>query len=140
MAIAYLGLGSNLGNREQNILQAIKLLEDHSIRVTKRAHIIETEPEGGPPQCLFLNTVIEVTTSLDPHELLSLIKTIEQKLGRTKTVRNGPRTIDMDVLLYDDIALNEPDLIIPHPRMHQRNFVLQPLKEIAPQHVEGKVR
>jgi len=129
----YLGLGSNLGNRESNIQIAIQQLKDQGILVEKISSIIETDPVGGPPQGKFLNLVLRGKTALPAHQLLTSVKSIEKKLGRTPTVQNGPRTIDIDILLYGSDKINNHDLIIPHPRMRERSFVMQPLKEIAPQ-------
>lgn len=136
MAIVYLGLGSNLDDRLKNIVQALNLLETNPIKILKRSTIIETEPVGGPPQGKFLNAAIKIETPLLPLELLSLLKSIENQLGRIKTVPNGPRTIDLDILLYDSIHFESDELIIPHPRMLQRDFVMAPLKEIFPEIIE----
>ncbi|MFZ5800837.1 MAG: pantoate--beta-alanine ligase [Candidatus Omnitrophota bacterium] len=132
MPKCYLGIGSNLGKRQENIRRAIELLKQSGIKVKKVSTIIETEPMGGPPQGKFLNAVLEVDTRLKPHALLETLKNIEEQLGRKRTVRFGPRTIDLDILTYDSKSIKEKDLIVPHPRMHQRDFVLRPLKEIAP--------
>ncbi|UCH12220.1 MAG: 2-amino-4-hydroxy-6-hydroxymethyldihydropteridine diphosphokinase [Candidatus Omnitrophota bacterium] len=127
----YLGIGSNLGNRNKNINTAIKRLGGiEGIEVTRVSSLIETEPEGGPPQNKFLNGAIEIKTKLLPHELLKQLKRIEEELGRVKTIKNGPRTIDLDILLYGDEKINSPDLKIPHPRMYKREFVMRPLKEL----------
>ncbi len=130
MAIVYIGIGSNLGNRQENINTALSLVEKSGIRINKISSVIETEPVGGPAQGKFLNAAIEIETALPPHELLNQLKSIEKSLGRKKTVLNGPRTIDLDILLYDNIKINTSELIIPHPRMLERDFVLRPLKEI----------
>lgn len=132
MATVFLGLGSNLGNREKALKAATKRLNDKGIRIEKTSSFIETDPVGGPPQEKYLNAVVQGRTELDPHELLSAVKNIENELGRTPTVRNGPRLIDIDILLYDDLHMKSPCLTIPHPRMAQRHFVMQPLQEIAP--------
>ncbi len=137
MATVYLGLGSNLGDRHKNIASAIDHLNQNGIVVKKLSTIIETDPVGGPAtQGKFLNAVAKTETDLSPQNLRSTLKTIEQTLGRIKTVKNGPRTIDLDILLYDTQVINTPELTIPHPRMLERNFVLSPLKEIAPDLVE----
>lgn len=136
MAVVYLALGSNLTDRKSNIRQAIELLKSNKINIIESAKLIETNPVGGPPQDPFLNTVIKIETDLTPHELLSLTQSIEKHLGRSKTVVNGPRTIDIDILLYDQISLQTNQLTIPHPRMLKRDFVLNPLKEIAPELVD----
>ena len=134
MAVAYIGLGSNLGSREHNIFEAIEQLSDtKGIEVRKRSYLYETEPVGGPTQRKYLNSVIEIECVLKPGELLMLLHKIENKLGRQREGENFPRTIDLDVLLYDELILDEPDLIVPHPRMLERQFVLEPLAEIAPQ-------
>lgn len=132
MTKCYLGVGSNLGNRKENIRRAVELLKSSKIKVKKISTIIETEPVGGPPQGKFLNAVLEVNTNLKPRALLETLKSIEEKLGRKRSVRFGPRTMDLDILLYDSKSIKQRDLIVPHPRMHQRDFVLRPLKEIAP--------
>ncbi len=137
MAVIYLGIGSNLGNREKNILSAINLLNTNAVKVLKRSNLIETLPVGGPAnQGNFLNGVLKASTNLAPEELLTLLKQIEEKLGRIKTICNGPRPIDIDILLYDQIQLQTPQLTIPHPRMFERDFVLKPLEEIAPHILE----
>ena len=138
MAIVYLGIGSNLGDRRKNIANAIFSLRKNHVRILKRSTLIETDPVGGPcTQGKFLNGVLKVQTQLPPEELLALLKRIEQDLGRAKTVPNGPRVIDLDILLYDDIKLQTPQLTIPHPRMLNRSFVMNPLKEIEPGLTEG---
>ena len=136
MPVVYLGLGSNLGDREKNISLAMDSLKQRDILILKQSTIIETEPVGGPPQDKFLNAVIMAETSLTPFELLKTIKDIEKDLGRTQTIRNGPRTIDIDILLYQNVMINTSELAIPHPRMSQREFVMIPLKEIAPRLAE----
>lgn len=132
MHTAFLGIGSNLGDRGENIAKAVKALKDNGIHVLKEAAIRETEPVGGPPQGKYLNTVIKVQTELSAPELLSVIHGIEQTLGRERIIRNGPRTIDIDILLFDSLSLTTENLIIPHPRMAERPFVMEPLAEIAP--------
>lgn len=132
MAIAYIGIGSNLGNRQENCLRAIELLQKKDIIVTKRSSLYETEPWGVKDQPRFINMAIEIDTSLEPKELLKILKNIEKELGREKSSKWGPRIIDLDILLFDDIILNEDNLKIPHPLMQERDFVLRPLCEIAP--------
>ena len=136
MAIVYLGIGSNLGNREENIQKALTLLQKNNIQILKTSSIIETDPVGGPPQGKFLNGVIKISTMLTPTDLLKLLKYIERSLGRYATGLNQPRPIDMDILLYNKIDLQTPELMIPHPRMLERDFVLTPLQEIEPGLVE----
>lgn len=134
MSIVYLAIGSNLGDRHENIETAKMLLLENNINILHCSSIIETIPAGGPPdQPNFLNGVIKIETNLNPDDLLDLLKTIESKLGRKKTVRNGPRTIDLDILLYDQLKYQTEQLTIPHPRMLKRDFVMNPLKEIDPQ-------
>ncbi|MCD6539418.1 MAG: 2-amino-4-hydroxy-6-hydroxymethyldihydropteridine diphosphokinase [Candidatus Omnitrophica bacterium] len=131
--VSYIGLGSNLGDRLVNINKAIEYLkENQDITVEKVSSIIETEPQGGPPQGKFLNAVVKIKTSLAPQDLLRFLQDIEAKLGRTRLIRNGPRTIDLDILLYDNKVIDEPNLEVPHPRMFERDFVLKPLLEIEP--------
>jgi 2-amino-4-hydroxy-6-hydroxymethyldihydropteridine diphosphokinase len=132
VATVYLGLGSNLGNRRVNINSAIEHLKQNCITILARSSIIETDPVGGVPQGPFLNGVIKIDTQLEPEMLLSVIKTIEQRMGRINDVRNGPRLIDIDILLYDDVIIKSQHLTIPHPRMFERAFVMDPLNEIAP--------
>ena len=131
MATVYLGLGSNLGDREKNIQDAVSLLKDF-ITVEKFSTIIETEPVGFLEQGKFLNAVLKGTTQLSAFDLLAETKSIENKLGRVRTLRNGPRTIDIDILLYDYEKISTPQLTIPHPQMWERDFVMGPLKEIEP--------
>ena len=133
MAIVYLGVGSNLGNRTENIKKSIIILRQAGIRVFTCSTLIETDPVGGPPQNLFINGVLKIETNLSPEDLLVVLHDIEKSLGRVKTVLNGPRTIDLDILLYDQLKLNTPTLTIPHPRMFERDFVMKPLQEIAPE-------
>jgi 2-amino-4-hydroxy-6-hydroxymethyldihydropteridine diphosphokinase len=138
MAMVYLGIGSNQGDRRYYITEAISCLNKNGVSVLKVSSIIETDPVGGPPgQGKFLNAAVEARTELSPEELLVCVKSIERQLGRTETVRNGPRPIDLDVLLYDRLTIRNPQLTIPHPRMREREFVMRPLKEIAPRIVEG---
>jgi len=133
MAIVYLGIGSNLGNREENIKQALDLLNAAGVEIIRCSTLIETRPVGGPAnQGFFLNGAVKTATLLSPEQLLTKLKSIEHKMGRTATVRNGPRIIDIDILLYDQLTLNTPVLTIPHPRMFGREFVMRPLREIEP--------
>lgn len=132
MSVAYIGIGSNIGNRQENCLHAIELLQKSGIIVTKRSSIYETEPWGVKEQPSFINMVIEVETERGPEELLNILKDIEKQMGRTETVKWGSRVIDLDILLFDNIILNTEDLKIPHPFMHERDFVLRPLFEISP--------
>ncbi len=129
----FLSLGSNLGDREGNLLSALRLLEEHGVQVVRRSSWYETDPVGYTEQPSFLNLVVEVRTSLGPHELLRCAQRVEEALGRVRTVRWGPRTVDVDVLLYGGRVVNTPDLVLPHPRLRERAFVLVPLFEVAPE-------
>ncbi|MFC1712096.1 2-amino-4-hydroxy-6-hydroxymethyldihydropteridine diphosphokinase [Candidatus Poribacteria bacterium] len=132
MAVVYIGLGSNLGNRAGNIRKALDMLDEFdNTSVLVVSSLYETEPEGYEDQDWFVNAVARIETALSPVELLKLLKEIEQAVGRQKNVRWGPREIDLDLLLYDELSFDSPDLVVPHPRMHQRAFVLVPLAEIA---------
>jgi 2-amino-4-hydroxy-6-hydroxymethyldihydropteridine diphosphokinase len=129
---AYLSAGSNLGDRERNLRDAIASLGRAGVVPVRVSDIIETEPVGLLEQPWFLNVAVEVITSLDPTGLLECCLEIERAHGRVRLVRGGPRTLDIDILLYDDAILNLPRLQIPHPRMSERRFVLEPMEQIAP--------
>jgi 2-amino-4-hydroxy-6-hydroxymethyldihydropteridine diphosphokinase len=132
MAIAYIGIGSNLGNRQKNCSRAIEMLETRGIVVKKRSSMYETKPRGVADQPQFINMALEVETGLEPYDLLRTLKDIERALGRRETSKWGPRIIDLDILLFNDLFLRDNSLQIPHPLMHERDFVLKPLCEIAP--------
>jgi 2-amino-4-hydroxy-6-hydroxymethyldihydropteridine diphosphokinase len=132
MSIVYLALGSNLGDRLQYIHKAIVELKTCGLKVLKVSTIIETDPIGGPAQGKYLNAVLKAGTAHSPEELHVITMAVECKLGRVKKIINGPRVIDIDILLYDDIKLVTPKLVIPHPRMCERSFVMRPLEEIDP--------
>lgn len=134
MAEVYLALGSNLGDRVQNLAAARAALAREAVTISAVSSIYETEPWGPVPQGRYLNQVLRGTTTLSPHDLLATLLEIERSLGRDRASeeRYGPRTIDLDILLYDDLVVSDPDLVIPHPRMLERPFVLVPLAEIAP--------
>ena len=132
MPTIYIGIGSNLGNREENCERAIKLLESNHINVTKRSSMVETEPWGVKDQPKFINMAVEIKTDLKPEELLHLLKNIEAEIGRRPAEHWGPREIDLDILLYDDLILKTQELEIPHPHISEREFVLKPLSDIAP--------
>lgn len=132
-APVFLGLGSNLGDRERNLGRARALLGERGFESVSESAIYETEPVGGPPQGAFLNQVIFGFTALLPEALLCACLEVEQQLGRVRRERNGPRILDIDVLFYADLVRSEADPLLPHPRMHERRFVLAPLAEIAPQ-------
>jgi 2-amino-4-hydroxy-6-hydroxymethyldihydropteridine diphosphokinase len=140
MAIAYLSLGSNLGDREHNLCRAIRLITDDLLRVTRASGLYETAPMEFADQPGFLNQVVEVDTVLIPRELLARIAHVEAELGRQRTVPKGPRTADIDILLYNSLIVDSPDLVIPHPAMHQRRFVLEPLAALAPDLVHPLLR
>jgi 2-amino-4-hydroxy-6-hydroxymethyldihydropteridine diphosphokinase len=131
MSIVYIGIGSNLGDRYNNCLRAIELLRQNGLFVTKQSSMRETKPWGVTEQPEFVNMAVELVTDLAPTKLLELLKKIETDIGRQDTIRWGPRIIDLDILLFDDISLKTDSLIIPHPLMHEREFVLGPLAEIA---------
>ena len=134
MPVAYLGLGSNLGNRKANLDQAVELLKAHpGIQINKVSSYYETEPVGYTDQPDFLNAAVEIETELSPRELLNTVLDIENKMGRKRTIRWGPRVIDIDILLYGTGQIEEEGLQIPHPRMMERRFVIEPLSEIAPE-------
>jgi 2-amino-4-hydroxy-6-hydroxymethyldihydropteridine diphosphokinase len=137
MVLCYIGLGSNLGDRQHNINTAVRKMKSLiQTKVRRISSVIETLPQGGPAQGLYLNAVAEIETGLDPYRLLVELHNIEMVLGRVRTVLNGPRTIDLDILTYGDICMEEEALCIPHPRMLEREFVLLPLQEIAPGVIE----
>lgn len=129
----FIGLGSNLGDRLDNLRQAVRHLEGESVVVTAWSSLYETEPVGFKDQPYFLNAVICVSTTLGPIELLKRSKDIESDMGRQSDFRNAPRPIDIDLLLYGQVVLDTPNLVIPHPRLAERAFVLVPLAELAAQ-------
>ncbi len=132
MNICYLAIGSNLGDRKANLNKAVREIKklEHT-KIIKLSKIIQTKPVGGPAkQGLFLNAALKIRTNISPFKLLNNIKRIENTLGRKKTVRWGPRAIDIDILLYNDLTICTKNLEIPHPRMFKRDFVLKPLLEV----------
>lgn len=133
----FIALGSNLGDRELNLLRGVaEIGKIPGARVTALSGFYETEPVGEAEQPDFLNAVLRLETSLSPRELLASLQRIESEVfRRVRTLRWGPRTIDLDILFYGELTLSEEDLIIPHPRLHERRFVLQPMAEIAPDFV-----
>ncbi|PAF16264.1 2-amino-4-hydroxy-6-hydroxymethyldihydropteridine diphosphokinase [Terribacillus saccharophilus] len=134
MKQAWIALGSNIAPRETYLQQAIQTLNEHAeIKLNQVSTVYETDPVGYEDQDQFLNLVAEVETSLKPMELLHVCQKIEQDLGRKRIIRWGPRTVDLDILLYSTENMNVEELILPHPRMHERAFVLVPLAEIAPE-------
>ena len=134
---AFLGLGSNLGDRHAHLARAVEGLPD----VVAVSRLYETEPVGGPPgQGPYLNVVVELDTDLGPRPLLEVARRLEDGAGRERGVRWGPRTLDVDVLLVDDLVVEDADLVVPHPRMWQRRFVVDPLAELAPELVPPEAR
>jgi 2-amino-4-hydroxy-6-hydroxymethyldihydropteridine diphosphokinase len=129
---AYLGLGSNGGDRETNLREAVKRLEAAGIAVARRSSIYETAPQEMLDQAWFLNAVVEVETSLFPLQLLACVRQIERDMGRRRVTPKGPRNIDIDILFYGRSVIATLELEVPHPRISQRRFVLEPLAEIAP--------
>jgi 2-amino-4-hydroxy-6-hydroxymethyldihydropteridine diphosphokinase len=135
---AYLALGSNLGERVGFLQRAVdELAAADGVEVAAVSRVYETAPVGGPPQDAFLNAAVAVDTALEPRALLALAQRIENGADRVRAERWGPRTLDVDVLLYGDVVLDDPELTIPHPRMWQRGFVLAPLRDVAPELVDA---
>jgi 2-amino-4-hydroxy-6-hydroxymethyldihydropteridine diphosphokinase len=132
MAIVYIALGSNVGEREANLREAVRRLSQSAVKVTKLSSIYETEPVDYLDQAWFLNLVLEGRTHLSASQLLASLRKIEADMGSSKPFAKGPRLIDLDILLYDNDTIDTPELQVPHPRMVLRNFVLAPLAEIAP--------
>ncbi|MBN2561501.1 MAG: 2-amino-4-hydroxy-6-hydroxymethyldihydropteridine diphosphokinase [Phycisphaerae bacterium] len=131
---AYIGLGSNMGRRKKNVAAALNALETtREIEVIQVSGLYETDPVGGPEdQPSFINAVAHLKTTLSPERLLAVCINIEESLGRKREIRWGPRTIDLDLLIYDEEIRATPELILPHPLMHERRFVMEPLVEISP--------
>ncbi|MCK4249150.1 MAG: 2-amino-4-hydroxy-6-hydroxymethyldihydropteridine diphosphokinase [Candidatus Omnitrophica bacterium] len=129
----FIGLGSNISPRHDFIKKALKYIEETGMSLIKLSHFYETEPVGGIVQGKFINAAAQIQTTFKPEELIKIFKGIEKKLGRDlKAPKWGPRQIDLDILIYQDKIISENELIIPHPLMHTRRFVLEPLTEIAP--------
>jgi 2-amino-4-hydroxy-6-hydroxymethyldihydropteridine diphosphokinase len=134
VTLAYVGLGANLGPREITLLRAVDLLaETDGVEVLAVSQLRETEPVGVVDQPLFLNGAVAVDTSLSPQDLLDRLLEIERGLGRVRDVRWGPRVIDLDLLVYGDRQVDEPGLHVPHPRLRERRFALEPLAELNPE-------
>ena len=130
---AFIGLGSNLGDRLANLSNAVgRLAKTDGVTVTRVSRIYETAPVGGPEQGAYLNIVVQLDTERSPRELLEICRSCEAAAQRVRTVRWGPRTLDVDVLWVDGQVVDEPDLVVPHPRMFERAFVLMPLRDVAP--------
>jgi 2-amino-4-hydroxy-6-hydroxymethyldihydropteridine diphosphokinase len=133
---SYLALGSNIGDRVEYLQHAVDVLAARrDTTVVAISKVYATAPVGGPEQDEYLNAVVAIDTTCGPHELLDLAHEIEQSVNRVRTVRWGPRTLDVDVLLFDDVVLDDPNITIPHPRMWERDFVLVPLRDVAPERV-----
>jgi 2-amino-4-hydroxy-6-hydroxymethyldihydropteridine diphosphokinase len=130
---AFLGLGSNLGDRELFLDRGLLALRGRGVRILSRSATYLTQPVGGPDQSWFLNEVVEGDTELETEELLTACLGVERELGRVRAEKDGPRTIDIDILLRGDSVMHTGFLTLPHPRLHQRRFVLVPLCEIAPE-------
>lgn len=133
MKRVYLSLGANLGDREAALREALSQLGAAGIRILRVSSLYETEPRDVPDQPWFLNAVAEAETELFPKQLLARTQAVEQAMGRKKTRPKGPRSIDVDILLYGNAVVDTETLVIPHPRMHERRFVLEPLAELAPE-------
>lgn len=132
MKRVFLGLGSNLGDRAANLAEALRRLPDAGVQIRRVSSVWETEPRGVADQPWFLNQVVEGETGAFPVQLLRRLQTIEREMGRRRTAPNGPRTIDLDLLLYGSKVIRTAVLEVPHPRLAERRFVLEPLAEIAP--------
>ena len=133
MANAFVGIGSNLGDREDHLRRAVELLAaEDAISILASSQVRETEPVGPVAQGPFLNGAVQVETELTPRALLERLLAIEERLGRVRRERFGPRTIDLDLLVYEDAVVDEPGLTLPHPLLHERRFALEPLAELAP--------
>jgi 2-amino-4-hydroxy-6-hydroxymethyldihydropteridine diphosphokinase len=139
VATAYIALGANLGDRAETLRRAVGRLATLG-RITAVSSLYETDPVGYQAQPTFLNAVVALETTLPPGDLLSALLGIERELGRTRTFRNAPRTLDLDLLLANDVVLTSDELTLPHPRLHDRAFVLVPLGEIAPEVMQPKLR
>ncbi len=136
MASVFLGVGTNLGEREKNLeLAKTLLIKNKQLKWICQSPVYETDPVGGPAQDKYLNAVWEIETKVPPAALLKELLSIENQMGRRRTVLNAPRIIDLDILFYGDQILQEPGLHVPHPRLHERWFVLKPLADIAPDFV-----
>lgn len=130
---AYIALGANLGRREETLREALRLLNEHlEIEVMRASDVYETDPVGYADQPSFLNMAAAVRTALSPHQLLEVMQDVENRLGRVRDIRFGPRTADLDLLWMEGLTVESSDLTLPHPRMHERFFVLIPLDDIVP--------
>lgn len=140
MAKAVIGLGSNLGERDKNIRTALEKMQEKGIELLRVSSVLETEPYGYTNQPKFLNAVCLVETNLTPDQLLDVLLEIEKEMGRVRERKWGPRIIDLDIIFYEDLVLESERLIVPHPDMHNRWFVLAPLAEICPDYVHPKLK
>lgn len=131
MSIAYIAMGSNLGDRKENLLEALTNMENSGFKVLAVSSFVETEPYGVTDQPFFINAVVKIATELSAHNLLRALLEIEQKMGRVRKRHWGERNIDLDLLFYDNLVIKDNDLVLPHPDMQNRLFVLAPLAEIA---------
>ncbi|MCH7517497.1 MAG: 2-amino-4-hydroxy-6-hydroxymethyldihydropteridine diphosphokinase [Candidatus Dadabacteria bacterium] len=138
MQRVFIGIGSNLGDTIGNCKIALDEIENFA-EIVRISSLYETEPVGNEDQPNFINSVVEINTDLSPHELLTHLKSIEDKLGRVRGEKWGPRVIDLDIIFYDDLVMKDDDLIIPHPRAHLRRFVLEPICEIAPDFIHPEL-
>ncbi|HEY7338557.1 MAG TPA: 2-amino-4-hydroxy-6-hydroxymethyldihydropteridine diphosphokinase [Bryobacteraceae bacterium] len=140
MKIVYLSLGSNVGDRDAHLARTLDRLGSEDMRVVRASSVYETEPRDVPDQPWFLNQIVEVETSLFPKQLLARLQKIEIGMGRVRVQEKGPRTIDIDILLYGNAIVSTPGLEIPHPRLPDRRFVLEPLAELAPEFRHPRTR
>jgi len=141
MKKVYLGVGSNLGERASHLEEAKSLLANvPGVRFLRSSTIYETDPVGGPSKNKYLNAAWEIETDLSPRDLKDRLRLIEERLGRKRSFRNAPREIDLDILFYGDEVVEEEDLRIPHPRLHERLFVLEPLSELAPEKIHPRLK
>jgi 2-amino-4-hydroxy-6-hydroxymethyldihydropteridine diphosphokinase len=136
---SFICLGTNQGDREKNLKTALKEIEKFC-KIKKKSSIYETEPVEYKNQGEFLNMIIEIKTDISPTTLLKNLQKIENKMGRIREIKNGPRIIDLDILFYEDKIINTQNLKIPHPKLHERKFVLIPLEEIAPNKIHPKIK
>lgn len=133
MPVAYISFGSNMGDKEQSLYEAIEHLIEHpSIELIGVSSIYDTDPVGYEDQDVFMNLIAEIKTTLEAEELLTVCQSVEQQLKRVRIIRWGPRTMDLDIIFYGEEVIQTETLLVPHPRMHERGFVLVPLNEIAP--------
>ncbi|MDN5331777.1 MAG: dihydroneopterin aldolase / 2-amino-4-hydroxy-6-hydroxymethyldihydropteridine diphosphokinase [Tepidanaerobacteraceae bacterium] len=135
MPRAFIALGSNLGDRQKNIAEAVERMRQRGIKIVKMSSIIETEPYGYKDQDKFLNAACLVETELSPMELMDVLLDIEKEMGRERKIRWGPRNIDLDLIFYEDRVIREERLVVPHPDAHNRTFVMGPIAEIDPDFV-----